>query len=686
MNWFVRHKRLVGLLCFIAVCYGLLAVLQARLDRVRQGVLTPAHVKPVDRLLELGFTVMLGSLRTIPVDYLWVRATRLKERREHIELYGVIRAILRFQPTDIEAYDFQIWNMAYNIQHDAPSVVEGWGWIEDAIKLAEEGIERNRNHPDVWRLYHKLGSVYMHRCASVGGQRTDYFREKVTEKEGEHPYLVAAEIFRQAFEEATRPDAGHANPHHLSMWAYAYAGMARELEQPGENGKRDLRAMLRYRQKAIDAHQAIAEKFPRYREQADKQIAELRELMRLHRAMIAARDALEDERLQQAKARLLSVTNAWAKLLEDDPLSEEAGRNLDDSIDALAQVRDQLARQVDDLGTPEEKEAARAEIERLTRRILSLRYAAAGPKRRSARAAARLEEAVASLDRTLNRISRADYLANADLVRRSASIWVRILSNPVLRRPGDSKADVAAREKRQAERAAAAVLRFHGLVTEMLNRQAPAVVSLWETATTGDPLIPEQMIACARALDKTISAAAAERQPRTDARELGANLNWLGSHCLTLVDTGLVDSRPLRRVVAVRALIFEQHVAEASAMIVRALQGRLRPGQERSRAAVRQALMAAAGSEALIDNTVSHWTALLRNESSFKEEAALAERHLAEVAALLEQQAAAHAGLFPSDSNVFLAYARRAWQALYEYDPGNEGYSQKRDAIGQKVR
>ncbi|MFW6159142.1 MAG: hypothetical protein ACOC8E_07280, partial [Planctomycetota bacterium] len=376
----------------------------------------------------------------------------------------------------------------------------------------------------------------------------------------------------------------------------------------------------------------------------------------------------------------------WAQLLKDDPRLEETGRNLDDAIDALAEVRDHLARQVDELRTPEEKDTARSEIERLGRRILSLRYAAAHPRRRSARAAARLQQAVASLDRTLDRMSRPDYLANADLVTKAASIWVRILSNPVPRRPGDTDADAAAREKRQAERAATAVLRFHGLVTEMLGRQVPQVAPLWEQATTGEPLVPEQITACARALDKAILLAATERGPRTNMRALTDNLNRLSSQCRTLVNTGLVDSRPVRRVVALQALVFEQHVAEASAMIVRALQGRLGAGKERSRAAVRRALMAAAGSEALIDNTLSHWTALLRSDSSFKQEAALAQRHLAGVAGLLEQQAAAHAGLFPPDSNVFLVYAHRAWQALYEYDPGNERYLQKRDAIAKKVR
>ncbi len=675
MNWFRRHKRFFALVCFFAVCFAGLSVIQARVNRARHGILTPAHVDPVDRLLELGFTVMLGSLRTIPVDYLWVQATRLHDRREHIELHGVIRGIIRFQPTDLDAYDFQIWNMAYNIQYDAPSVVEGWHWVKDAIALAEDGIARNRNHPEVWRLYRRLGWVYYHRSATVRDPRTDYFRAQVIAEKGENPLLIAASKFERAFREATRSGVGPINPHQLAMWAHAYAAMARELEEPDAEGERDLEGMLRYRKKAIEAHREIEAAFPeRYGEVAQEQIARLERQIRLHRRMMTANAALDDGRFQEAQELFLSAAIEWARDVSEDPFHEEPARNLDICADALESLLD----------TPvAEQEAARQELERA---VLRLRYVAAHPHRRSRAAAANLQRAVERLDSRLGQLSRTDYVRFRDGVEKASSTWVRILDNPVPREPGDTEEDLEAREQRQAEGATDAVLRFYSLVTEVLTGLDSETASLWEQATTGETIDMEQVQAVAEALDMLIRGGEREARVPGDIRMLAEDLRRLGDHCKHFIDSGLVDRREVRRVVAIRGMMYDRFVGEAITIINRAIRGQLLPGEEHTRAALRRAMRAAGEGEVMIGGAVSHWITLLRPEPAFQQEARLAEQRLDIIAQVLGEQAIAYHELLDPQANVFLRFTRRAWRALYEFDPGNERYAQNMEELVKLTR
>ncbi len=674
MNWFRRHKRFFALVCFFALCFAGLSVIQARVNRARHGTLTPAHVEPVDRLLELGFTVMLGSLRTIPVNYFWVQATRLHDRREHIELHGVIRGILRFQPTDIEAYDFQIWNMAYNIQYDAPSVVEGWHWVKDAIALAEDGIARNRNHPEVWRLYRRLGWVYMHRSATVRDPRTDYFKAQVIAEKGEHPILVAADKFKRAFQESTRPGVGHVNPHQLAMWGHAYAAMARELEEPDDDGERDLEGMLYYRRKAIEAHREIAAAFPHYEATAQEQIARLERQIRLHSKMMAASEAMENGHFEEAQELFLSAATDWAREVSDDPLHKEAARNLDICASELESLLD----------TPlAEQEAARQELERT---VLELRYAAAHPHRRSRTAAANLQRAVERLDSRLDQLSRSDYVQFRDMIETASNIWVRILENPVPREPGDTDEDVDARERRQADGATAAAIRFYSLVTEVLAELDPETASLWKQATTDESIDMEQAQTTAEALDTVIRGAERGARVPTKIHLLADNLHRLGAHCKHFIDSGMVDRREVRRVVAIRGLMFDRYVGEAITIINRAIRGQLPPGEEHTRAALQRAMRAAEEGETIIHETISHWTTLLRPEPAFQQEARLAEQRLDILAQVLGEQAIAYHEHLDPQANVFLIITRRAWRALYEFDPGNERYAQKVEEIVKLTR
>ena len=444
------------LVCLAPRC-GVLALLQGEIDRSRARLLDSPNVPPEQRLVELGTTVMLGSFRTALVSFLWYRADQLKQRREHIELEGIIQFIAKVQPTDIEAYCFQVWNMGYNVQYDASNVVEAWKWIKRAIKFGKGGVARNPNHPRIWRLYFELGQMYFHRCATAVGPRTIYFRKKVEEEEGRSPFEVAAYWFEKAWKAAIRPDARRPNPHWLAMWAHTYARMAREAEKAG-----DIDKMFRCRERAIQIHELIMnytvngrKKFPGYEKAGKDAVARLRRFIDLHQARRQA-DQLQAQGRSDDERRLrIHLAREWRKMLEKDPGNREAGRNVDRAADDLESL----------LGRTSDIKAQN----QLKREILETRYSAAHPQRRSKKAVDKLAAAVAAQDKRLEAIrSPRQLVLSKDGIRQSARIWHRILSN-------------LPKDKRRAQKALQAFARCDSILGLLAPDERPAASKeLWE--------------------------------------------------------------------------------------------------------------------------------------------------------------------------------------------------------------
>jgi len=434
--------------------FGILSLIQSGVDASRSGLLTPSDVDSRTRLIELGTTTALGSFRAIAVIMLWDRAQMLKERREWVEYNGVVQLIAKIQPTDIEAYNFQVWNLAYNVQHDAPNVEEGWKWVERAIELAKNGIQRNPHHPSVWKLYWQLGWTYSHRCGNAVGARTSYFARRVREThDGRSPYLVAADWYQKAFEAAIRPNARKVNMHHVAMWAYAMEHAATEAEEAG-----DLKAMLEHRQRAIDLHRKVTSHFPDYERHAKTRIEDMTRLMALHRGRAQAQQLIADGELRQGADLLWEQAKLWGRMISGNPGMEETQRNIDRNADEQEALLERIA-------DPEFKQE-------LYGRVAQTRYWAADPRRRSREAVDHLVKAVQRIDHLSPRPSNAELLRNRDLVMSIAEMWIRI----VIGSPADAE---------RAQQAATAVTRADQLLQVLPENERgqmiPRVTEHWAT-------------------------------------------------------------------------------------------------------------------------------------------------------------------------------------------------------------
>ncbi len=436
-----RPVRSIALCLAVFLVLGaLLAVLQNHVALARKDLLTTTDLSARERLIELSSTVMLGSFRPVAVDLLWCRATMLQQEREWAELKGIIEMIAKVQPTDIQAYIFQVWNMAYNIQYNAPTVVEAWRWVNDALDFGKRGIARNLNHPEIWELYWQIAWVYAHRCASVNDKRTDYFEEQVRKQYGKSPYLVAAEWYEKAFEAAARPGVRSVNVAYMMMWPNAYANLARIEE------KNNHRAQARlYRETAIRIHQRIMDTFPKYRRFGEEFIDGpdgLRALIRVEERWAYADELRKQKRTSEEVAVREEVAQAWNARF-DNAAIPQAPIQLDRATDELESA-------VQAVADPKERRAADL-------KVLELRWRAADPGRGSAEAVNKLEATIKPYDRQLETMSTTELRNDVPLVQMSAWVWARIIANSTAERDAD--------RGRQAE---TAVRRYDVVVHELL--------------------------------------------------------------------------------------------------------------------------------------------------------------------------------------------------------------------------
>ncbi|MBK8269081.1 MAG: hypothetical protein IPK83_12550 [Planctomycetes bacterium] len=108
-------------------------------------------------------TPLLAVGRALPVDYYWLRATKLKEEGRYFDALQLSQRICELQPKFAAVWAFQAWNMSYNISVTLKSPEERWRWVRNGYELLrDKGIPLNPNNTQLyrelaWILFHKVG-------------------------------------------------------------------------------------------------------------------------------------------------------------------------------------------------------------------------------------------------------------------------------------------------------------------------------------------------------------------------------------------------------------------------------------------------------------------------------------------------------------------------------------------------
>jgi len=130
----------------------------------RRGADNLQFVAPEDTTpLVAMTTVAFGAFRGLVADVLWVRAAELQENGQYFELVQLATWISQLEPTIPEVWEFQAWNLAYNISVLFSEPEDRWRWVSHGLELLRnDGLRNNPVSPVLhwnigWMFQHKIG-------------------------------------------------------------------------------------------------------------------------------------------------------------------------------------------------------------------------------------------------------------------------------------------------------------------------------------------------------------------------------------------------------------------------------------------------------------------------------------------------------------------------------------------------
>ena len=121
-------------------------------------------------------TVAMGAFRGLVVDILWMRADTLKEQGQFFDAKQIAEWITTLQPRFASVWDFQSWNMAYNISVAMPATQpqERWRWVKNGYELLrDKAIPLN---PKSILLYRQLAWIFQDKLGSVKDDVHKYYK------------------------------------------------------------------------------------------------------------------------------------------------------------------------------------------------------------------------------------------------------------------------------------------------------------------------------------------------------------------------------------------------------------------------------------------------------------------------------------------------------------------------------
>ena len=136
-----------------------------RLTDARRAGLPGAPAYAMQAPPFLNFLVVgLGGFRGIAAEILWSRSERLQDEGRYLELVQLADWITWLDPHAVDAWNYNAWNMAYNISAMMRRPEDRLRWVAHGIMLLrDEGLPANPHNARIrrelaWFYQHKIGS------------------------------------------------------------------------------------------------------------------------------------------------------------------------------------------------------------------------------------------------------------------------------------------------------------------------------------------------------------------------------------------------------------------------------------------------------------------------------------------------------------------------------------------------
>jgi hypothetical protein len=149
-------------------------------DRVQLGLTIGEPLQNAPPMLAFT-TVALGGFRGLISNLLWMRANNLQLDDKYFEAAQLADWITDLEPHFAQVWNFQAWNMAYNIsvkfKENAPGdYSDRWRWVLRGIELLRDrGLLYN---PDDASIYQQLGWIFEHKMGQNLDDANGFYKQQ----------------------------------------------------------------------------------------------------------------------------------------------------------------------------------------------------------------------------------------------------------------------------------------------------------------------------------------------------------------------------------------------------------------------------------------------------------------------------------------------------------------------------
>ncbi|TWT57336.1 hypothetical protein KOR42_06960 [Thalassoglobus neptunius] len=190
------------------------------------------NVDPTSATMNL---VLLG-FRGVAASYLWQQAEHYKMTKNFAQLRDTVESIILLQPHFKTVWEFQAWNLAYNVSAECDAVADRYRWVKQGAKFLIRGTERNKKVPELQFgtgqfIGSKLGLADerdVYRKFFVSDPDTDLWNGGPDEElnpEGKDNYLVARDWYLKANDTLEEPGVEQHRMDLALFLAYPYRAL-----------------------------------------------------------------------------------------------------------------------------------------------------------------------------------------------------------------------------------------------------------------------------------------------------------------------------------------------------------------------------------------------------------------------------------------------------------------------------
>ena len=164
--------RKIAYLCGIAVLFVPVSLLSAPatsrvegggvLSKMRRDYrLSPGQLGKIDPASTAMSLATLG-MRGVAATLLWEQANKYKKKDNFDGFKAAANQLAKLQPNFVSVWQFQAWNIAYNISVEFDNFEHRYHWVKKGVDYLVEGTEYNENEPLLlwdagWFFGHKMG-------------------------------------------------------------------------------------------------------------------------------------------------------------------------------------------------------------------------------------------------------------------------------------------------------------------------------------------------------------------------------------------------------------------------------------------------------------------------------------------------------------------------------------------------